>query len=376
MLIGAAVIFAIGLIPAFPAVPFFAFALVLGASGYLVFENEKAEDKNTLNKEVRHMAAAAKESEDAIASFQVEPISLEIGYGLIMLVDEGSDNNLISHITSIRKQLAAEMGILVNPIRIRDNLQLDPKQYVIKIKGNQIAKGEIHTNKYLVIDPGSSDFDIKGIPAIEPAFGLAALWIDGKDKEKAELNGYTIVEPVTVLVTHLKELIPDIMTLGEVQKVLQNLLKEHVPVTDLVTILETLADHAVKIKDTEILTEHVRHSLQRTIVREYLDPQGTLNVVTLDSQLEDLIGSNIHKSIGGSIPVLEPEMITRIFGTIKTAYDEALMKGHQAIILASPKVRTALKNLIAITFSNIAVLSLNEIPSDVQIEIVGMVEFR
>jgi flagellar biosynthesis protein FlhA len=408
MLIGAAVIFAIGLIPAFPAVPFFTFALVLGASGYLVFENEKAEDKNTLNKEVRHMAAAAKESEDAIASFQVEPISLEIGYGLIMLVDEGSDNNLISHITSIRKQLAAEMGILVNPIRIRDNLQLDPKQYVIKIKGNQIAKGEIHTNKYLVIDPGTSDFDIKGIPAIEPAFGLAALWIDGKDKEKAELNGYTIVEPVTVLVTHLKELIkkhsyellgrqetkslidelkgrygviveeliPNIMTLGEVQKVLQNLLKEHVPVTDLVTILETLADHAVKIKDTEILTEHVRHSLQRTIVREYLDPQGTLNVVTLDSQLEDLIGSNIHKSIGGSIPVLEPEMITRIFGSIKTAYDEALMKGHQAIILASPKVRTALKNLIAITFSNIAVLSLNEIPSDVQIEIVGMVEFR
>jgi len=408
MMIGSVVIMAIGLVPGFPFIPFFIFALILGASAYLVRENEKAEAKSNLHKEERTRAASAKESEDAVASYQVEPIALEIGYGLISLVDEGSDGSLISHITSIRKQLAAEMGILVSPIRIRDNLQLDPSQYVIKIKGNQIAKGEIYPNKYLVIDPGTSDFDIQGIPTTEPAFGLAALWIDGRDKEKAELNGYTIVEPVTVLVTHLKEiikkhshellgrqetknlidelkgrygvivdeLIPGIMTLGEVQKVLQNLLKENVPITDLVTILETLADNAVTVKDIEVLTEHVRHALQRTIVKDYLDHQGTLNVVTIDSQLEDLIGSNIHKSIGGSIPVLEPEMITRIFNSVKAAYDEALMKGHQTIILASPKIRTALKNLIAITFSNIAVLSLNEIPSDVQIEIVGMVEFR
>jgi flagellar biosynthesis protein FlhA len=408
MMIAAVVILAIGLVPGFPFIPFFVFALILGSAAYLVRENEKVEAKKDLHREEKNRAASAKESEDAVASCQVEPIALEIGYGLISLVDEGSDSSLISHITSIRKQLASELGILVNPIRVRDNLQLDPNQYVIKIKGNQIAKGEVHTNKYLVIDPGTSDFDIQGIPTTEPAFGLAALWIDGRDKEKAELNGYTIVEPVTVLVTHLKEilkkhshellgrqetknlideikgrygviveeLIPNIMSLGEVQKVLQNLLKENVPITDLVTILETLADNAVTVKDTEVLTEHVRHALQRTIVKEYLDHQGILNVVTIDSQLEDLIGSNIHKSIGGSIPVLEPDMITRIFNSVKSAYDEALMKGYQTIILASPKVRTALKNLIAITFSNIAVLSLNEIPSDVQIEIVGMVEFR
>jgi flagellar biosynthesis protein FlhA len=408
LMIGAVVIFSIGLIPAFPSVPFFVFALILGVSAYLVYENEKAEEKKSQNKEAKSKAANTKESEEAVISYQVETISLEIGYGLISLVDEGSDSNLISNITSIRKQLAAEMGILVNPIRIRDNLQLEPNQYVIKIKGNQIAKGEIYTNKYLVIDPGTADFDIQGIPTTEPAFGLAALWIDGRDKEKAELNGYTIIEPVTVLVTHLKELIkkhshellgrqetknlidelkerysviveeliPNIMTLGEVQKVLQNLLKENVPITDLVTIMETLADNAVSIKDTEILTEHVRHSLQRTIVKDFLDQQGTLNVVTIDSQLEDLIGSSIHKSIGGSIPVLEPEMITKIFNSIKSTYEESLMKGYQTIILASPRIRTALKNLIAITFSNISVLSLNEIPSDVQIEIVGTVEFR
>jgi flagellar biosynthesis protein FlhA len=408
MMISGVVVFSIGLIPAFPSFPFFIFGMLLGVSGYLVYENEKAEAKKSIGQEERSRASQARESEESVTSYQVEPISLEIGYGLISLVDEGSDSSLVGHITSIRKQCASEMGILVNPIRIRDNLQLDPHQYVIRIKGNQIAKGEIHMNRYLVIDPGTSDFDLEGIPTTEPAFGLAALWIDGKDKERADLSGYTIVEPVTVLVTHLKELIrrhshellgrqetkelieelkgkysvvveeliPGIMTLGEVQKVLQNLLKENVPITDLVTILETLADHAVTIKDCEVLTEHVRHCLQRTIVREYLDQEGELKVITIDAQLEDLIGSNIHRSISGSIPVLDPQMITRIFNNIKTAYDEAMMKGHQTVILASPKIRTALRNLIAITFSHIVVLSLNEVPNDVQIEVVGMVEFR
>lgn len=408
MMIASVVIAAIGLIPAFPTVPFVGTGILMGVAAYLVHENDKVESKKSDSKEAHQKASLSKETEEAVNSYQVEPISLEIGYGLISLVDEGSDSNLVGHITSIRKQCATEMGILVNPIRIRDNLQLDPHQYVIKIKGNQIAKGEIHVNKFLVIDPGTSDFDLTGIPTTEPAFGLAALWIDEKDKERADLSGFTIVEPVTVLVTHLKELvrkhahellgrqetkdlveelkgrysviveelIPGIMTLGEVQKVLQNLLKENVPITDLVTILETLADNAVSIKDTEILTEHVRHNLQRTIVRDYLDHEGELKVITVDAQLEELIGSNIHKSMNGSIPVLEPEMITRIFNSMKSAYDEALMKGYQTVILASPKIRTALKNLISMTFPNFVVLSLNEIPNDIQIEVVGMVEFR
>jgi len=408
MMIGGVVIFSIGLVPAFPSIPFFGVGLVLGVSAYLVYENDKVDAKKKVALEERSKATWSKETEEDVTSYQVEPISLEIGYGLIALVDESNDSNLVGHITSIRKQCATELGILINPIRIRDNLQLEPNQYVIKIKGNEIAKGEIYISKYLVIDPGTSDFDMAGIPTTEPAFGLAALWIDQKDKEKADLNGYTIVEPVTVLVTHFKELIkkhsdellgrqetkelienlkerysviveeliPSIMSLGEVQKVLQNLLKENVPITDLVTILETLADNALTIKDTEILTEHVRHALHRTIVKDYLDQQGELKVITIDSQLEELIGSNIHRSISGSIPVLDPEMITRIFNNIKSAYDEALMKGYQTVILASPKIRTALRNLIAITFSHMVVLSLNEVPSDVQIEVVGMVEFR
>jgi flagellar biosynthesis protein FlhA len=406
--IGAIVIFAIGMIPAFPSAPFFVFASILGVSGYLIFENDKAEEKNKVQREQISAAGHVKEAEETVKSYQVEPISLEIGYGLISMVDEGSEGNLVGHITSIRRQCATEMGILINPIRIRDNLQLDPNEYVLKIKGNRIAAGEIYVNKYLVIDPGTSDFKLEGIPTTEPAFGLAAIWIDEKDKEKADLAGYTIVEPVTVLVTHLKEvlkkhshellgrqetkelieelkgnygviveeLIPDILTLGEVQKVLQNLLKENVPITDLVTILEILADQGLSIKDTEVLTEHVRHGMQRTIVKDYLDQNGELKVITIDSQLEDLIGSNIQKSISGSIPVLDPDMITRIFDGIKRATDESMMKGYQSVILASPKVRTALKNLISITFPDIGILSLNEIPNDIQIEAVGMVEFR
>ena len=408
MMIGAVVIFSIGLIPAFPTLPFFAMGIFLGVAAYLVYENDQVEKGKEARDLAKDVTTSSKTTEAAVTSRQVEPLALEIGYGLITLVDEGQESNLVEHITSIRQQLAENMGIVVHPIRIRDNLQLDPHEYLVKIKGNQVAKGVIYPQKFLVIDPGTSDFDLDGIKTIEPAFGLPALWIEEKDKEKADLSGYTLVEPVTVMVTHLKEiiqhhshellgrqetkdlmeglkekyaviveeLIPSIMSLGEVQKVLQNLLKEKVPITDLVTILETLADQAISMKDIEVLTEHVRHALKRTIVKNHLDAEGELKVITVDGQLEDLIGANIQRSISGSIPVLEPEMITRIFHNIKSTYEEAMMKGYQTVILASPKIRTALKNLLSITFPDYPVLSLNEIPNDVQIEVVGMVELK
>ncbi|HCX65241.1 MAG TPA: flagellar biosynthesis protein FlhA [Eubacteriaceae bacterium] len=405
MLIGAMVILAIGLIPAFPSLPFFFIALILGVSGYLILENERNQKQSEEKAEQAAQTSMKKEQEDVVRSYQVEPIALEIGYGLISLVDENADGNLVSQITAIRKQLNREMGILIQPIRIRDNLQLNPNEYVIKIKGNNIAQGMIHNDKYMVIDPGTSDFDLEGIPTTEPAFGLNALWIDEKDREKADLSGYTIVEPVTVLVTHIKEivkahshellgrqetkelieeikerygviveeLIPDILTLGEVQKVLQNLLEEGVPIYDLVTILETLADYGKSIKDSEVLTEHVRHALSRTIVKDYLDENGELKVLTVDPSVEEMVGGNIQKSISGSIPVLEPNHITSIFDGIKQAYEQANMKGFQPVLLVSPKIRTALKNLIKMTFPDVAVLSLNEVPNDIQIEAVGTV---
>lgn len=407
ILVAAAIIMIIGLVPAFPTAPFLVVAVILGIVGYLLLENDKAQAQLAMTKEESEANMKRERiKEDTVVTYQVEPISLEIGYGLIQLVDEGNEDNLINHITSIRKQCANELGIIVNPIRIRDNLQLEPSEYIIKIKGDKIATGQIFINKYMVIDPGTSDFTLEGIPTKEPAFGLDAIWIDEGDKEKADLSGYTIVEPITILVTHLKEviksnsfnligrqevkqllegikekynvvveeLIPDILSLGEVQKVLQNLLKEHVPIYDLVTILEVLADNGVITKDIEVLTEHVRHALKRTIVKDFVSDDNRLMVMTLHPDLEDLIGANTQRSISGSIPVLEPDSITQIFDSIKHTYDKLLLSGIQPVILSSPKIRVPLKNLISFTFPSLPVLSLNEIPNDIEIQAVGMVE--
>ena len=407
MMVAAAVLLIIGLVPAFPTIPFILVASALGAIGYLLMENDKADIiESNRNAEAILESTREMEREEGVTSFQVEPISLEVGYGLIPMVDEGNDDNLISHITSIRRQCANEMGIIVNPIRIRDNLQLGPNDYIIKIKGNKIAGGQIYLNRFLVLDPGSSDFDLDGIYAKEPAFGLDAIWIERKDKEKAEMFDYTIVDPVTVIATHLKEiikanshdlmgrqevqqllegikekynvvvdeLIPDILSLGEVQKVLQNLLRENVPIYDLVSVLEILADYGNITKDIEVLTEHVRHGLKRTIVKRYLNSEGALMVITVHPDLEEHIAGNTRKTLSGSIPVLEPSTITSILDNIKNINDKMLVNGIEPVILASPKIRVAFRNLISFNFPGIPVLSINEIPNDIEITAVGLVE--
>lgn len=406
--LAAIVILLIGLVPAFPLLPFFMMSIFLATAGYLLLEGERAKaSKEIEDMEVRDMPLEAeKPREDTIMDFQVEPISLEIGYGLISLTDEGNENNLVGHIMGIRRQCASEMGIILNPIRIRDNLQLNPNEYVIKIKGNTVTSGEIYSNKYMLIDPGEQDFQFNGIKTKDPAFGLDALWIDEADKDEAELMGYTIVDGSTVLITHLKEtiktysyelmgrqevkkllegikekypvvvdeLIPDILSLGEVQKVLQNLLRESVPINDLVTILETLADYGNMTKDSELLTEYVRQSLKRTISKKYLDGEGKLMVVTIHPDLEEIIASNIQKSNSGSIPVLAPDIITKIFDNINEIQNQLTFNGIEAVILASPKIRVAFKNLITFNFPNIGVLSLNEVPNDIEIQAIGMVD--
>lgn len=407
MIISASVLFLIGLVPAFPMLPFTIVALGLGIIGYLLIENDKAEVvQSNLQAEQAIEYSRESEREEGVSTFQVEPISLEIGYGLIPLVDEGNDDNLIGHITSIRRQCANELGIIVNPIRIRDNLQLAPNDYIIKIKGNKVAEGQIYLNRFLVIDPGNSDFDLDGIAAREPAFGLDAIWIEAKDKERAELNDYTIVDPVTVIATHLKEiikdnsqdlmgrqevkqllegikenynvvvdeLIPDIMSLGEVQKVLQNLLRENIPIYDLVSILEVLADNGTMTKDNEVLTEHVRHALKRTIVKRYLNTEASLMVITLHPDLEEFIASNMRKTMAGSMPVLDPNSITKILDNIKKINDKMLINGIEPVILSSPKIRVAFRNLISFNFPGIPVLSINEIPNDIEITAIGLVE--
>lgn len=406
LMITSVVMLVIAVVPAFPTIPFLLISVFLGSVGYLLRENDK---EQAISEEKKSIVASMqnRESEvESISTFQVEPLSIEIGYGLISLVDEGKEDNLINHITAIRKQCANELGIMINPIRIRDNLQLPPNDYVIKIKGNKVAGGNVYINKFMALDPGNNDLNLEGIPTKEPAFGIDAIWIDEGNKEKAELNGYTIVEPIVVFVTHLKEvikenspdllgrqevkqllegikekynvvideLIPDILSLGDVQKVLQNLLKEGVPINDLVTILETLADNGTMTKDIEILTEHVRHALKRTIVKKYINMEGKLEVITVHPDLEELIGNNIQKTMSGSMPVLKPNVITKIFDSLNKTNNEAIIKGVEPIILSSPRIRIPLRNLISFNFPNIAVISINEIPNDIEIEAVGLVD--
>lgn len=408
LMITSIVLIIIGIIPAFPTVPFVLVAIIIAGISYLLLEDEKTQKAQTEISMTQQAEEQKTIEEDQFKSVQVEPLEIEIGYSLIPLVDDSSGGDLLAHIAAIRKQCAFELGIVISPIRIRDNLQLNSNEYIIRIKGNEIAKGEIYKDKYLVMDPGTSDFELKGTKTKEPAFGLEALWIDNSEKEKAELLEYTVVDPITVLITHLKEiiknhsyeligrqevkelieglkdkynvvideLIPDLMTLGEVQKVLQNLLKEQVPITDLVTILECLADSALNIKDTETLTERVRHALKRTIVKKHLDNNKILNVVTIHPNIEELINNSIQRSFQGSFPAIDPKITTAIFNSVKHILESLVIKGIQPVILASPRIRIAFRNMIHITFPQLAVLSLNEIPNEVEIEAVGMVEIN
>lgn len=408
MVAGILCVFAV--IPGFPILPFLLLAAVLGGSGYLLQQNEESEKVARISAEQEVLAQERtqrnKTREDTLTTFQVDAIAIEIGYGLIAIADDSKEHNLMNQVQVIRKQCAQEMGILLSPIRIRDNLQLQMNQYVIKIKGNVHAQGEIYLDKHMIVAPGETDFVFDGIPTKEPTFGLDAMWIHESDREMADLRGYTVVDPLTVLVTHLKEsiykhsyellgrqevkqlleglkethnvvideLIPDILRLGEVQKVLQNLLKEQIPITDLVTILETLADYGTTVKDAELLTEYVRQALKRTIVKAHLDDEQVLHVVTVHPNTEELLTRNIQKSSAGSIPILQGDIVTRLFDNIKKIHSPLDAQGIPHVLLVSPKNRPALKNLLTYNFPEIAVLSLNEVPNEISIESAGMVD--
>lgn len=394
------------MVPGFPFFPFILLATGLVVAGYLVGESQKTTVKEEMDSQ--RQAAMKQETapvEENASQFQVDRIAVELGYGLIPLASEEQESNLTDQIAAIRKQLSYEMGILLNPIRIRDNLQMSQHDYVIKIKGNQVASGTLYPDKFLVVEPGGIEDEIEGIDAKEPAFGLDALWVNDRYKEIAELHDYTVVDPLTVLVTHVKEimktnadellgrqevkelleglkgdynvvieeLIPDILQLGDVQKVLQRLLREYVPITDLVSILETLADYGNTTKDHETLTEYVRQALKRTIVKEHIDNAGTLNVLAVHPDVEERVSSSIQKSTQGSIPVLQPQEVNKLFDSISQQSAMLSAQGIPFVLLTAPKIRPAVKNLLSFNFPELAVLSLNEIPNDSPIESVGTV---
>lgn len=404
--IAGAVLLFMAMIPGLPHIAFLVLSAFCVAAAYFLYKDELQRNMEQIHAEQQQISEIEdKEPENVMNLISVEPMEVEIGYGLIPLADESSGGDLLQRITSVRRQCAIEMGIIVQPIRIRDNLQLSTNEYVIKIRGTVVAKGELMPNMLLCMDPANGENTIAGISTKEPSFGLPATWINNDQREEAEIKGFTVVDPTTVMVTHLtetikkhsheligrqevklildsvkekyptvvEELIPDLLTIGEVQKVLQNLLRERVPIKDMVTILESLADNSRNTKDIELLTEYVRFALGRSICNSLIDDNNTITVVTLSQQLEDIVGQNIQKSMQGSFPAIDPDTTSKVLASIRKVLDSVYFYDNQPVILVSPKIRAAFRKLIEMVFPSVNVLSLNEIPNDVEIKTEGVV---
>ncbi len=393
------------LIPGLPKLPFMILAVAAGTGAYFA---DKIIDKKKIE-EIQKEEEEAKKAHPVETIETIPPvdlIELEVGYGLIPLVDPKQDGELIERIKSLRKQFALDMGFVIPSVRIRDNLQLKPNEYAILIKGNIITKSEVLPGHYLAMDPGTVTEEIPGIKTLEPAFGLPALWIKEDAKERAQVAGYTVVDITTVIVTHLteilkdhcyelltrqevqniidsvknnypkliEELIPNILSLGQVQKVLQNLLREQVPIRDMQTILETLADYGVITKEIDILTEYVRQSLFRTITAQYVGEDNILRVATLAPNIEDAISNAIQRTEHGAFLSLEPATANSIISKVNKVSEKFQILGAPVVILTAPIVRFHLRTLLEKYVRRVTVLSHNEIVPNISIESVGVID--
>jgi len=398
---GALLLFAI--VPGLPTLPFLVLATVTGGMGYV-----KLRDRQTAAAAEAMPSTTTVPKEDRVEDYlQVDPVELEIGYGLISLVDEARNGDLFARITNMRRQLAIDLGIVIPPVRVRDNLQLDPNEYVVKIRGNVAATGSLLMDRYLAMNPGTADGALKGQEVREPAFGLPAVWISGTEREHAELAGYTVVEPAAVLSTHLQEILrrsadrilgrqetkklienlkkdypavveeltPELLPTGSVQKVLQNLLREGIPVRDLVTILESLADYSRVTKNVDVLTEYVRHSLSETIARLYGDARGMIHAIAMDPRLEQTITSALQNQREASPSLgLSPQAIQSIHASLTRNIEAMRSHGYTPVILCAATVRPYFYRLIHTAFPGVTVLSFTELPPDTEVEFLGKLE--
>ena len=359
---------------------------------------EMAEAEETEAQEIR-------KPENVVSLLNVDPIELEFGYGIIPLADVNQGGDLLDRVVMIRRQIALELGAVVPIIRLRDNIQLNPNQYVIKIKGIQVSEGEILFDHYMAMNPGYVEEEITGIPTFEPSFHLPAIWITESQRERAESMGYTVVDPPSIIATHLTEvirqhiaelltrqdvqnlinnikdnnsalideLVPKLLGIGEIQKVLQNLLEEGISIRDLVTIFETLADHAAVTRDTDILTEYVRQSLKRAISGKYFPPNEVTNVITLDPKVEQEIMGAVKNTEQGSYLSLDPARTKAIMDSLGEELKKLEDMGKNPIVITSPIVRLYFKKLASDYYKDIIVISYNEVESNIELQSVGMV---
>lgn len=402
VLIAGCVLLIFGLIPGLPKLPFF----VVGFT--LMYVSNRMED--TKEREALALETGVEEEKKATPDsledlLNLELVELEVGYGLVNLVDASQNGDLLERITYMRKQFALDWGVIIPSVRIKDNLELAPGGYSLKIKGVEVAQGELVPDHYLAMDPGSVIEKIDGMETIEPVFGLPAVWITEDQKDDAGFNGYTVVDLSTVLATHLTEilrtnlhelfgrqelvrvldnfkehypkivadLVPDILPLGSVLKVLQNLLRENVSIRDLRTILESLSEHGTKIKDTDLLTENVRQSLYRTITDSIKSGNGDLPIFTLDRKIEEQVAGNLIQTENGQQVSLDPRITQSILASLNEKIEEATNMGEKMVVLCSPVIRGHFKKLTEKFIPNLIVVSHNELSPDVNIRSLGTV---
>jgi flagellar biosynthesis protein FlhA len=400
---GAILLFA--LIPGMPTIPFLILSITLGTSSYMTKKKKKEEEVAPVVEE-----QAEEPQEEKVEQYlQVDPIEIEIGYGLISLVDEKQGGNLFQKIASTRKFIALEYGILIPPVRVRDNLQLDPNAYLIKIKGNIVTQFEIYTDRYLAMNPGNAKEDLSGIPTQDPAFGLPAFWITQQEKDRAELLEYTVVDSLSVLSTHLQETLkknfdkilsrqavkqllenlkkeypaviedinPDVLSLGTIQKVLQNLLKEFIPIKDLVQILEALVDYSKVTKNVDVLTEYVRHSIGDTISNLYKDNNNVIRAAALADEIEVIITKSLQNQKETSQTLgLNPIMLRELNTNIINMVEKFKKFGFPPVIITSATIRPYFYRLINSSFPDVAILSFSELPSSVELEFIDNLEVK
>lgn len=408
IMIAAGVSIFLAFIPGIPKIPFIGLGAAIAYLGYVMGEQERKKDFLRQKEEAREKKVATAAPESVMPLLHFDPIELEIGYALIPLVDPEQGGDLLESITSIRKQTALEMGIIVPPIRIRDNMNLPPNKYVIKMHGVEISTGELMVGRFLAMNPGTAREKVSGYDTVEPTFGLPATWVSAQDKNRALALGYTVVDTTAVVTTHItetiknnasellgrqevqalienikesyptvvEELIPKILTYGEVQKVLHRLLSERISIRNLLIVLETLADYGPKIKDPEVLTEYARQSLRKQISKQFADDGKVVHVMTLDPVIEQNIAESIQYTDQGAFTALAPEYLQRLFNNVAQQAEQMVQRGYQPIVICSSIVRPHFKKMIDKTIPNLVVLAYTEIVPEIEIRAIGMVELR
>lgn len=401
----ACVFVAMFVVPGMPKVPLFVAACSTAAIAYYLLSSEKQTEKAAKVKAAQPAEAAPTTPESMTDLIGVDPLALEIGYGLIPLADPKQGGELLERITLLRKQAAMDKGVLVPAIRVRDNVQLTPNQYVVKLRGIEVAQGEVFPGQMLAMNPGGAAEKLNGMDTVEPAFGLPATWISESQKMYAEVAGYTVVDPTTVLITHVtelvhkhaaelltrqetqqlidaakndaptvvSELIPNVMGIGDVQKVLQNLLMERVSIKDIISILESLADYACTTKDTDVLTEYVRQRLSLAICRQHMGIDGKLTVFAFHPMVEQIITDNIRQTELGFRLIIDPDMVQKLLRAIQEQVEGLSMRGYAPVALCSPRTRLHIRRLVEQSFPMLTVLSYAEIAPETNVDSIGMV---